>query len=134
MTKYTGKDLAVSIGGSVIAQTYMKSFTLTESRDVPDSTGGGGGPKENIGGERGASWSMELWNSDADADIRDLISLARTTTVAMIVYPKGVTSTETRKSFNAWENAITEGNEKNTVSPMTVGGTVNGAIIRDTVP
>jgi hypothetical protein len=131
--KYTGADLALSVGGSAVEQAVVRSVSISESKDVHDTTGAGGGPKEFLGGEQSGTLSVDLWSSDKDADVRDLFDLTDDDGVAVIVYPKGNSSGEISISFSAIWTGIEEGVEKNSVVPLRVNGQISGAITRATV-
>ena len=131
--KYTGADLALSVGGSTVEQAVVRSVSISESKDVHDATGGGGGPKEFIGGEQSGTVSVDLWSSDKDADVRNLFDLTDDDGVAVIVYPKGNSSGQISISFSAIWTGIEEGVEKNSVVPLRVNGQISGAITRATV-
>ncbi len=131
--EYTGADLAVSIGGTALEQAVVKSVTISESKDVHDATGGGGGAKEFLGGEQSATLAIDLWSSDDDTDVRGHFDLSADDGVAVVVYPKGNTSGNISISFAAIWTSIEEGVEKNSVVPLRVNGQISGAITRDTV-
>jgi hypothetical protein len=130
---YSGAALAISWNANVLEQEVVRSLTINESKDVHDSTGGGGGSKTYLGGEQDATCTLELWSSDDDADVRDLFSLANDAGVAVIVYPKGNTTGEIQIDFTAIVTGITEGIEKNSVVPLTVTAQITGSISRQTV-
>ena len=131
--KYTGALLAVSVAGTALEQAIVKAVTISESKDVHDSTGGGGGSKEFLGGEQSATLSLDLWASDKDADVRTKFDLTDDDGVAIIVYPKGNTSGQIKISFSTIWTSIEEGVEKNSVVPLRVNGQISGAITRATV-
>ena len=99
--KYSGADLAISVAGTALEQAVVKSVTISESKEVHDATGGGGGSKEFIGGEQSATLAVDLWSSDDDSDVRDHFALTDDDGVAVIVYPKGNTSGQISISFSA---------------------------------
>ena len=131
--KYTGANLALTVGGTSVDQAVIKSVTSNESKDVHDATGGGGGAKEFLGGEQSATVAIDLWSSDKDADVRNLFDLSDDDGVAVVVYPKGNSSGNISISFSAIWTSIEEGVEKNSVVPLRVNGQVTGAITRDTL-
>ena len=131
--KYTGADLALSVAGTAIEQAVVKSVTISESKDVHDATGGGGGAKEFLGGEQSATLAVDLWASDNDADVRDHFDLTDDDGVAVVVYPKGNTSGNVSISFSVIWTSIEEGVEKNSVVPMRANAQISGAITRSTV-
>jgi len=131
--KYTGADLALSVAGTTLEQAVVKSVTISESKDVHDATGGGGGPKEFLGGEQSATLAIDLWASDDDSDVRDHFDLSDDDGVAVVVYPKGNSSGNVSISFSAIWTSIEDGVEKNSVVPLRVNGQVTGAITRSTV-
>jgi len=130
---YKGASLAVSIGGTLIEQALVREVRIRESKDMLDKTGGGGGPKTFIGGERGATCSMTFWNSSKDSDLIDDISFTDDDGVAIIIYPRGNTAGEKTISFTALPTDRDTGEEKNSVSPVTVSWQISGAITRSTV-
>ncbi|HEX9595748.1 MAG TPA: hypothetical protein VF982_02620 [Anaerolineales bacterium] len=131
--KYTGADLALSVGGTAVEQAVLRSVTISESKDVHDATGGGGGAKEFLGGEQSGTVAIDLWSSDDDADVRDLFDLGDDDGAAVVVYPKGNSSGQISISFSAIWTSVEEGVEKNSVVPLRVNGQISGAITRSTV-
>lgn len=131
--KYVGANLAMSLGGSMIEQAVVKSFSLSESKDVHDSSGGGGGAKEFLGGEQAGTLALDLWSSDKDADVRDLIDMTDDDGVAFIGYPNGNTTGQISISCSVIWTGIQEVIEKNTVVGLSVTGQISGAIVRATV-
>lgn len=128
MAKYTGANLRVSVGGSLLGQTYTKSVTINESKDVHDSTGAGGGSKTFLGGEQSGTVSMDVWGDTVDTNVRDLFDLTDDDGVAVIVYPNGTGNVSI--SFSALWTAINEAVDKNGVVSHTVNGQITGAITR----
>ena len=126
--KYTGQNLSVSLAGAVLEQELVKSCTIAESKDVHDSTGGGGGAKTFLGGETTATFSLEIWDSTKLADAITKIDLTDDDGVAVIVYPNGNTSGMQKRSFSVVWTGLTQGVEKNGVVPLSISGQISGAI------
>lgn len=131
--KYVGANIALSLGGSVLEQAVVKSFSLSESKDVHDSTGAGGGSKVFLGGEQAATFSCDLWSSDKDSDVRDLIDLTDDDGVAVIGYPNGNTTGQISLTFSVIWTGIQEVIEKNSVVGLSATAQISGAIVRATV-
>lgn len=130
--KYVGADLAVSLGGSLVEQAVVKSASISESKDVHDSSGAGGGAKTFLGGEQAATLALDLWSTDDDSDVRDLIDLTDDDGVAVIVYPNGNTTGQIVLTFSVIWTGIQEVIEKNAVVGISVTGQISGAIVRST--
>lgn len=131
--KYVGANLALSLGGTVVEQAVVKSASISESKDVHDSSGAGGGAKTFLGGEQASTFACDLWSSDKDADVRDLIDLTDDDGVAVIVYPNGNTTGQISLSFSVIWTGIQEVIEKNSVVGLSATAQVTGAITRATV-
>lgn len=132
-SKFTGADFAVSLGGTVVEQTLLRDATLNQSKDVHDSTGGGGGAKEFIGGETSGSFSLTLWNSTKAADLLTLVDVTDDDGIAIIYYPKGNSASQISESFTGIFTSMDRGTEKNSVAPVTLNFQISGAITRGTV-
>ncbi len=131
--KYVGANLALSLGGTTVEQAVVKSASINESKDVHDSTGAGGGSKTFLGGEQSGTFSVDLWSSDKDSDVRDLVDLTDDDGVAVIVYPNGNTSGQISISFSVIWTGIQEVIEKNSVVGLSASAQITGAITRATV-
>ena len=129
--KFAGKNLSVSVGGTVIDSTVVKSCTLDENQDMLDSTGAGGGGKTYLPGETNHTATFEFWMSDLNADLYDLFtdSAAGDSGEAYIVYPNSSSSGEQSCTFYGFASTTSLGVEKNSTVPFSVSVQITGEIV-----
>lgn len=128
--KFTGKNLSVSIGGTVVDQSVVRSAEIDEAQDMLDSTGAGGGSKTYLPGETGRTATFEFWLSSLNSDLYDLFAAtnAGDTGEAYILYPRGNSSGEQSITFYGFASNKRRGIEKNSVVPLTVTVTITGDV------
>ena len=122
MPKYTGEDLAVSIGGTPL--TNVKSATVNETVETYEDSACGDEDTEYLGGIKDATFSVECWD-----DGSNFAALAPSKTAkAIVVYPEGNTAGKLSRSFNAIINNRSQGITHKAVTPLTAAGQISGGI------
>jgi hypothetical protein len=132
MPKYTGQNLAVKWGATVLTANLVKGASMPEKIDVYESSGAGDVDKTYLSGKKDKTISLDLWDDTVPATIFALFPLG--SEQVLIVYPQGATSGKPRRTVTAIVTSRDPGYAHDGVVPLAVEMQGNSAIVEDTVP
>lgn len=137
MAKYTGINLAMSVGGTMISPANeLKSVEISSDMDTPESTGATDLDKTFHGVQRGHTATVEAWSTDSGSSSGSAGAFylfksaltAGSAGTAMIVYPSGSSAGKRTRAFSAFVSGLSEGVTYNDVTPISVTLQITGAV------
>lgn len=137
MAKYNGINLAMSVGGTMIAPAnVLKSVEISSDMDTPESTGATDLDKTFHAVQRGHTATVEAWSTDSGSSAGSASGFylfkaamsAGSAGTAMVVYPSGSSAGARTRSFSAYVSALNEGITYNDVTPLSVTLQITGAV------